>query len=176
MIKLINKIKKANKLVIAVVFVAAFAVPTVVQAYSGDVSVQNEEVAETEVTGDENTGDKPEIILVNDEQEVNNDEEVTVDEDTTVETETEAVDIPGALALAETEHSGSVVVMIMLKQHDGQPVYKFYFRDGWKVVVRISDGEILKSVDTTTKRLEHKKNHLHKKLHRHSAWHKFHQS
>ncbi len=177
--KNINILKEPHKVIIAVAFVAGFALPAMVQAMPTDDEAPVNEPVVTENEEQKEVKESPVIVLVDDEEE-NTEEETTTPEETP-----EPVgpyDIPMALKVAEAEHPNVTVVMVQLKAHEGKAYYKFHFRDGWKVVVDVENGSIVRSYNATKEKKDwykswkqHKSDRkYHKNDHKHNSWHKFH--
>ncbi len=70
-----------------------------------------------------------------------------------------AVTLAQAQTIAETEHPQSVVITAKTKEFKGETAYTFTFDDGWKVLVRASDGTVVNVHDKAGKEHACKNNH-----------------
>ncbi len=148
----------------ALIVAALIALPTAASVYA-QTTTDNENNDDTTATKQQET--QNENTETTDEVAVETEEPIVTETPAPTETEepadpvSTAVTLAQAQAIAETEHTESVVMSSKTKALDNQTVYVFTFADGWKVYVRASDGTVIKVQDKANK--DHSCQNKHKK-------------
>ena len=162
MLKKVQEFIQTKRLVLALGLAGAFAflggvyVSAQTEISHEPVVAENINQTDEEVTPEINT---PVVTLVEEETPITEEPDVTPTVVTEVtEENADSVTLEEAQAIAVAEHEG-VVSKSETKLYNEEAVYKFYFTDGWKVYVSVSDGDIVRVIQASNVTHEMRQKH-----------------